>query len=139
MTRIVVVFPAPFGPRKPRTSPFRTSKLTSDTASVGPYRFVKPSTSIMSFYPYAGCWPYPGLRPDSLRVTRLLLGREHRPPPQSIRIIRNGQWLPRVKIRQAALNSSERSFIDLTSPPCQALSGSLRVRDRAGWWRLEGL
>src|SRR5207249_7916951 len=54
MTRIVVVFPAPFGPRKPRTSPLRTSKLTSDTASVGPYRFVKPSTSIMSFYPYAG-------------------------------------------------------------------------------------
>src|SRR5437867_6515094 len=99
MTRIVVVFPAPFGPRKPRTSPLRTSKLTSDTASVGPYRFVKPSTSIMSFYPYAG------LRSDSLHVTRLMVaGNTDHDHPQSIRNIRNGQWLPRVKIRQAVLN-----------------------------------
>src|SRR5580692_26167 len=31
--RSVVVLPAPFGPRRPNTSPARTSKLTSSTAS----------------------------------------------------------------------------------------------------------
>ena len=31
--RIVVDFPAPFGPRKPSTSPFPTSNETSSTAS----------------------------------------------------------------------------------------------------------
>jgi hypothetical protein len=32
----VVVFPAPFGPRSAKTSPFSTSKLTSRTATVSP-------------------------------------------------------------------------------------------------------
>jgi hypothetical protein len=31
--RIVVVFPAPFGPRKPRISPSATRKLTESTAA----------------------------------------------------------------------------------------------------------
>ena len=31
--RIVVVLPAPFGPRKPNTSPRRTSKSTPSTAT----------------------------------------------------------------------------------------------------------
>ena len=44
MTRIVVVFPAPFGPRKPRTSPFATPKLRSATAGVLPYRLDTRST-----------------------------------------------------------------------------------------------
>src|SRR5579871_5093201 len=47
MTRIDVVFPAPFGPRNPRISPFSTRKLTSSTALTGPYRFVRCCTSIM--------------------------------------------------------------------------------------------
>ena len=34
--RIVVVLPAPFGPRKPRTSPFSTVNETWSTASVEP-------------------------------------------------------------------------------------------------------
>src|SRR5215813_394669 len=44
--RIVVVFPAPFGPRKPRISPGSTRKLTSSTAVTRPYRFVTCWTSI---------------------------------------------------------------------------------------------
>ena len=32
-TRMVVVFPAPLGPRKPRISPCRTEKVTSETAT----------------------------------------------------------------------------------------------------------
>jgi hypothetical protein len=34
--RIVVVLPAPFGPRKPRISPRSTRKLTSSTAMTLP-------------------------------------------------------------------------------------------------------
>jgi hypothetical protein len=34
--RIVVVFPAPFGPRKPTTSPFSTLNETSSTATRSP-------------------------------------------------------------------------------------------------------
>src|SRR5215813_9247527 len=46
-TRIVVVFPAPFGPRKPTICPFSTSKEISSTATVRAYRFVRPSTLII--------------------------------------------------------------------------------------------
>src|SRR5215472_15020131 len=46
-TRIVVVFPAPFGPRKPTICPFSTSKEMSSTATVRAYRFVKPSALII--------------------------------------------------------------------------------------------
>src|SRR5579863_9647452 len=48
---MVVVLPAPLGPRKPSTSPFSTRKLTSVTALVGPYLLVKCSTSIMALHP----------------------------------------------------------------------------------------
>ena len=45
--RIVVVLPAPFGPRKPRISPFSTLNEMASTAVVRPYLFVRLSTSIM--------------------------------------------------------------------------------------------
>src|SRR5262249_46631967 len=44
--RIVVVLPAPFGPRNPRISPRSTRKLTSSTAVSRPYRLVRCCTSI---------------------------------------------------------------------------------------------
>src|SRR5579864_25712 len=44
MTRIVVVFPAPFGPRSPSTSPCSTSKVTSEIASLLPNRRPTPTT-----------------------------------------------------------------------------------------------
>jgi hypothetical protein len=37
--RTIVVFPAPFGPRKPNTSPWPTSKVTSAKAVRAPNRF----------------------------------------------------------------------------------------------------
>src|SRR5215472_7367993 len=46
-TRIVVVFPAPLGPRKPTIWPFSTSKEMSSTATVRAYRLVRPSTLII--------------------------------------------------------------------------------------------
>src|SRR5512133_2816470 len=46
-TRIVVVFPAPFGPRNPTICPFSTSKEILSTATVRAYRLVRPSTLII--------------------------------------------------------------------------------------------
>ena len=46
MSRIVVDFPEPFGPRKPVTIPGRTENERSFTATVSPYRFVSPLASI---------------------------------------------------------------------------------------------
>ena len=45
--RIVVVFPAPFGPIKPTTSPLPTSKLTPSTAVMRPNRRVRLRAAIM--------------------------------------------------------------------------------------------
>src|ERR1043165_5678110 len=46
-TRIVVVLPAPFGPRKPTICPFSTSKEILSTAILRAYRLVRPSTLII--------------------------------------------------------------------------------------------
>src|SRR5579863_8136044 len=62
-TRIVVVFPAPLGPRKPTICPFSTSKEISSTASVRAYRFVRPSTLIIeSHLPKKANLPKRGIR-----------------------------------------------------------------------------
>src|SRR2546422_3363262 len=47
--RIVVVFPAPLGPRKPRISPLGTSNEMSSTAVTRPYCFVRCSTLITAW------------------------------------------------------------------------------------------
>src|SRR5690606_33180871 len=44
---IVVDLPAPFGPRKPSTSPRSTAKVTPSTAVNGPKRRTSASTSII--------------------------------------------------------------------------------------------
>jgi len=44
---MVVLFPAPFGPRNPNTSPFSTVKDTPLTAIFGPNVFFKFRTWIM--------------------------------------------------------------------------------------------
>src|SRR5262245_60055474 len=46
-TRMVVVFPAPLGPRKPTICPFSTSNEMLSTATVRAYRLVRPSTLII--------------------------------------------------------------------------------------------
>src|SRR6266702_7952462 len=45
--RIVVVLPAPFGPRNPSTSPFTIDKLTSYSACCVPYVLLRCSASII--------------------------------------------------------------------------------------------
>src|SRR5229473_2071347 len=51
MTRIVVDFPAPFGPTKPVTCPGPTVKDIPSRASVGPNRLRRPATSIIASMP----------------------------------------------------------------------------------------
>ena len=51
MIFIVVVLPAPFGPRKPVTWPGRTVKLRLSTAVTEPNRLVTRSSSIMPAQP----------------------------------------------------------------------------------------
>src|SRR4051794_26940329 len=51
--RIVVLLPAPLGPRKPTTSPRPTWKLSESMAVRSRYRFVRPETSIMDSAPVA--------------------------------------------------------------------------------------
>src|SRR5437773_7195523 len=48
MIRIVVVLPAPFGPRNPWISPGATSRLTPSTAVKAPYLFTRFSTRIIA-------------------------------------------------------------------------------------------
>src|SRR5205085_7339855 len=45
--RMVVVLPAPLGPRKPTISPWATPKVMSETANTGPKYLVRFSTWIM--------------------------------------------------------------------------------------------
>src|SRR5580704_4923692 len=60
MHRIVVVLPAPFGPRKPVTLPGSMPNVSPSTAVFSPYRFVSPRTSIiklvLSLVTYAQFW-----------------------------------------------------------------------------------
>src|SRR5260221_14563747 len=48
MMRMVVVLPAPFGPRNPWISPGSTERLTPFTAVEEPYVFTQASTAIMA-------------------------------------------------------------------------------------------
>src|SRR5437879_6018405 len=50
---MVVVLPAPLGPRNPKTSPSSTENETPFTASMRPNRRVSPSTSIIGIAPDA--------------------------------------------------------------------------------------
>src|SRR3984885_3638627 len=65
--RMVVVFPAPLGPRKPTICPLSTSKEMLSTATVRAYRLVRPSTLIILRYPgrneLSGC--HFGRTPDA--------------------------------------------------------------------------
>src|SRR5258705_13503711 len=47
ITRMVVVLPAPFGPRKPVTMPGSTEQVRSSTARIRPNTLVRPANSII--------------------------------------------------------------------------------------------
>src|SRR3954467_315606 len=58
--RIVVDLPAPFGPRNPVTRPGSTVAVMSSTASLSPYRLVRPSRRITRAT--LAAWPSRGRR-----------------------------------------------------------------------------
>src|SRR5215210_2377710 len=91
--RIVELFPAPFGPRKPNASPRRTSRSMPSTATSSPNRLTSPRAWIME--PFSLTGPRYLARSDGLPrrldvpsdlVDQLLLAREDllvaQPPPQ---------------------------------------------------------
>src|SRR5215813_9886526 len=51
--RMVVLLPAPLGPRKPKTWPAPTSSVTPRTATNLPYRLVSPAAWMMGEEPVA--------------------------------------------------------------------------------------
>src|SRR5499427_4287542 len=57
--RMVVDLPAPFGPRKPSTTPLATSKETPSTASFGPKDLLRFSTLITAPLDIAQTGPAP--------------------------------------------------------------------------------
>src|SRR5215210_2371059 len=68
--RMVVDLPAPFGPRKPSTSPFSTVKETPFTATFGPNAFCRLRTVIMPGEPVrAGTYEHG--RADFKRFVRI--------------------------------------------------------------------
>src|SRR6185312_1654939 len=72
---MVVDLPAPFGPRKPNTSPFPTLRSIPATAATAPNRLVRPSISIIG--PKAGkvAWErLNGNRAKTARVGSLNVG-----------------------------------------------------------------
>ena len=50
---MVVVLPAPFGPRRPNTSPWRTCRSSLSTAVNSPYFLVRPRVLIAGAVPAA--------------------------------------------------------------------------------------
>src|SRR3979411_1003944 len=73
--RSVVVFPAPLGPRKPKTSPRCTSRSSESTAVIdAPYRFVRPWV-VMTF-PFAIGISFTN-RSVTLTVDATRVGRRH--------------------------------------------------------------
>src|SRR5947209_12594000 len=76
---IVVVLPAPLGPRKPNTSPAATSKSTPRTASTSPKVFVKCCTAIARAAPRPLRAPpmsaFKGRRSD-VRLRSVVLGQD---------------------------------------------------------------
>src|SRR5689334_9693251 len=80
---MVVVLPAPLGPRNPNTSPLATSKSTPRTALISPKSFWSPLTTIA----LAGRSPFPAIRSY---VTKSLIGLLGEDPVQRPAGLREG-------------------------------------------------
>ena len=65
----MVVFPDPFGPSSPMTSPASTSRDTWSTASLGPYHLVSCSTTMTGGMPGGGAAPPGGVAVRRSRAT----------------------------------------------------------------------
>ena len=115
--RSVVLLPAPFGPRKPTTSPLPTSNETSSTATWAPYRRLRWETEITRAgstprrWPRAGPaglramlalpWrrPFAPLRWRRSAARRLACGRRRRRPPSQRAQPRDRARRPRPRPR----------------------------------------
>src|SRR3954451_20548618 len=108
--RIVVFFPAPFGPRKPNTSPLCSSKATLSTIVLSPMVFVRLVAVRVGLVSFIGA-PLPGLVPaahcrdrrrDPLRRRILLI------PARRLRLLRFDRLaVARRCLRSAPANCSD--------------------------------
>src|SRR5438876_11036961 len=99
--RMVVVLPAPFGPRKPRISPFWTSNVTSLMATRGPNAFVKCSAWIIDAPGVAYKTKTDDTSIRLLRATANANGARLKKPEHQLRIIALN--VGKEKVRAAAL------------------------------------
>src|SRR5579875_2113567 len=113
---IVVVLPAPLGPRKPNTSPGATSKSTPFTASTSPKVFTRCSTTIAA----AGVLPSLLARGDMLIDTIDGPGAT----PGDVRV---AAWVT-CAWRPAVSSTSPRRCT--SAPPAGASVGQLGRRER---------
>ena len=116
--RMVVVLPAPFGPRKPRISPFSTRKETPSTAVARPYLLVRLSTSIIVLVSPCYRWTRRpgGAAPRAGRSIRACARQPRRTPaprpsPAAVAKYHSDSFF-RVSNRRCAVTNSRR----LTSP-----------------------
>jgi len=100
--RMVVDLPAPFGPRKPSTSPFFTEKVRQSTAVFLPNRLVRFSTSIMMVSQERFRWTREMAAPVGLR-----LGKRHCPGAASEK--RMDRMIARLNPEKGQLKASEES------------------------------
>src|SRR3954463_14971358 len=126
--RMVVDLPAPFGPRKPSTSPRSTLKEMSSTARLAPKVLTRFSILIIASLPRGSC----GFAGAISRGAGLS-------PNYEARILKN-PWRPRYELRSRRIGGSlggcgvrrERAAVpDETAPYYRAL----RPRRRLGFHR----
>src|SRR4029077_19103902 len=125
--RIVVDFPAPFGPRKPVTVPGRTVNVRSETAVVGPYRLVSSWISIMTTtvpngrLPVIGAPSLPrlGKTPPVRQERPIVAGRKplYRDPYDGPDLARDSERPGRPARRAGRRRAARRAHRDLGGDP----------------------
>src|SRR4030065_206952 len=109
--RIVVDFPAPFGPRKPKTSPFRTSKLTRLTAMNAPNRFTRSRTTTACSSDGRLTGPSPPWRrapPRDERAGEERLPLLRRPHGKETPLVEKGQPLEPLRLVEVGRGDEDR-------------------------------
>src|SRR5579859_188140 len=117
--RMVVVFPAPFGPRKPTIWPFSIEKEMWSTAVLRAYLFVRSLTVIIYFY-----FSYRKIcNSESPQADAQLLIEKHHVKNLQRRV----STLRRKKLEKTRVKGLVRAFHTLDAPITQIASGNPRI------------
>src|SRR5688572_6467724 len=127
-TRIVVDFPAPFGPRKPTTSPCFTSKLTFSRARTAPNRLLSVVAEIITSV---------AIRPPKNARAKPSLGPQLLVPAPPTPVTRGFQAGRHPSGDPIAVNNCGRRRNRLGPGPKPAAPGRRKTDDFAGYSRIE--